>query len=312
MLLQMESLYSKLYDKYAKLKVNKFAELDHVNKDQEVKFLNYVSAAEELMEHLKNENNELRTKVDELKNEVAFISSAKDEHAAKYEQLLMEENQKNIALSKELERLKILQREGSRCNSEVQNLENVRLNTPGGAQAGSTGMSNSSTRRMTRKQAKRSREEAEYTVTPSMTDQVRESAKDVSKGTMCIGPLITIEQPECCRRTVDSLGRGGNDNGTTTCLFQSLVEYLVGMKLSTVNQNEGICILAMHQSSGYSFSLTYVKLASKEETEFMYRVISLGTFERVAPEWMREVILFSTSMCPMFFERLSRVIKLHS
>ncbi|KAJ7950782.1 Leucine-rich repeat receptor protein kinase [Quillaja saponaria] len=34
----------------------------------------------------------------------------------------------------------------------------------------------------------------------------------------------------------------------------------------------------------------------------MYHVLSLGTFERVAPEWMREDIMFSTTMCSIFFE----------
>ena len=63
--------------------------------------------------------------------------------------------------------------------------------------------------------------------------------------------------------------------------------------------------------AGYSFSLTWVNKAAREEMELLYQVQSLGTFERVAPEWMREVLMFSTSMCPVFFERVSRVIKLH-
>lgn len=50
----------------------------------------------------------------------------------------------------------------------------------------------------------------------------------------------------------------------------------------------------------------------KEEVEeILYIVESLGTYERVAPEWMGEVIKFSTSMCPTFFERITGVIKLH-
>lgn len=62
--------------------------------------------------------------------------------------------------------------------------------------------------------------------------------------------------------------------------------------------------------SGYSFSLTWInKLAG--EAEILYRVLSLGTFERVAPEWMKEAIIFSTSMCPTFLEKVTRVIKLH-
>uniref|UniRef100_A0A2P2J659 Uncharacterized protein MANES_09G003800 n=1 Tax=Rhizophora mucronata TaxID=61149 RepID=A0A2P2J659_RHIMU len=95
------------------------------------------------------------------------------------------------------------------------------------------------------------------------------------------------------------------------CQFQALIEYLVGMKLSSVNQTEGNCISALHQSSGYSFSLTWVKKAAGEEPELLYRALTLGTFEMVAPEWMRSVLMFSISMCPIFFERVARVIKLH-
>lgn len=60
--------------------------------------------------------------------------------------------------------------------------------------------------------------------------------------------------------------------------------------------------------AGYSFSLTWIT-NSHGEVELLYRVLSLGTFERVAPEWMKETLMFSTSMCSVFFERVSRVIK---
>lgn len=63
--------------------------------------------------------------------------------------------------------------------------------------------------------------------------------------------------------------------------------------------------------TGYSFSLTWMENVGGKESELLYRVVSLGTFERVAPEWMREVLMFSISMCPIFFERIARVIKLH-
>jgi len=62
---------------------------------------------------------------------------------------------------------------------------------------------------------------------------------------------------------------------------------------------------------GYSFSLSWICKAPEEEAELMYHALSLGTFERLAPEWMREDIVFSPSMCPIFFERVSRVMKLN-
>lgn len=67
--------------------------------------------------------------------------------------------------------------------------------------------------------------------------------------------------------------------------------------------------------AGYSFSLGWAKniFASaegvKEEDELlMYKVSSLGTLERVAPEWMREVMLFSKTMAPIFFSKLLAVV----
>uniref|UniRef100_A0A7N2KMS7 Uncharacterized protein n=1 Tax=Quercus lobata TaxID=97700 RepID=A0A7N2KMS7_QUELO len=69
----MEALYAKLYDKYTKLKKRKWSELDKLNKDQEVKFVTYVNAAEELIQHLKNENDQLRAQVDDLRSEVSSI-----------------------------------------------------------------------------------------------------------------------------------------------------------------------------------------------------------------------------------------------
>ncbi|KAK4607347.1 hypothetical protein RGQ29_001255 [Quercus rubra] len=299
----MEALYSKLYDKYTKLKKRKWSELDKLNKDQEVKFVTYVNAAEELIQHLKNENDQLRAQVDDLRSEVSSIRSAKDDQFTEFQNRLMEESQKNKALSEEVEKLSVLQLEGNFGSSRVGRNDNGRLNTPRVTRS----VSNSSYRIMTRK---RSRLLSSESQDDAMQVQ-QESEKNLLTETVPSGALLNVQQPECCRRTANTSGGGMNERGSVNCLFQAFVEYLVGMKLSAVTQTEGMSISALHQSSGYSFSLTWVDKAAGEEAELLYRVSSLGTFERVAPEWMREVILFSTSMCPIFFERVSRVIRLH-
>ncbi|KAF2287417.1 hypothetical protein GH714_039856 [Hevea brasiliensis] len=263
----MEALYAKLYNKYDALKKKRMSELDEINKDQELKFLNYVTAAEELIQHLKVENDRLHEQVGELRNQVASIRSTKDNEYAQYQKLLMEENQKNEMLSKEVGRLQKLQ-EQLFSSSKDYNNDNMQQNILETAQVTPGKMTSDSIRRITRK---RSRDDG--------------TQMEVN-GVM-------------------------NDSGSTNCQFQALIEYLLGMKFSSVNQTEGICISALHQSSGYSFSLTWVKRAGAEEPELLYRVSTLGTFERVAPEWMRSVLMFSTSMCPIFFERVSRVIKMH-
>ncbi|XP_059665352.1 uncharacterized protein LOC132311465 [Cornus florida] len=311
----MEALYAKLYEKYSRLKTKKWSEVDEINREQEVKFMNYVSAADELIAHLRNENERLRVQVNDLTNEVASIRSTKHEQFTEYQRLSMEEKQKNKELLEEIERLRNLQREGLCCSVKDGRIENGQLNTSGGSQVGLEAF-NGLTKSMTRKRSRHPGIETEVSVCPSASDQLENalvigSANDLSKQTMPSGAPLNIHQPECCRRKIDSSGSGADVTVSANCVFQDLVECLVGMKLSTVIQADEICISALHQSTGYSFSLTWVNKSDGEETELLYRVLSLGTFERVAPEWMREVLMFSTGMCPVFFERISRIIKLH-
>ncbi|XP_030505901.2 uncharacterized protein LOC115720857 [Cannabis sativa] len=311
---KMEALYSKLYDKYNKIKTKKFTELDELNRDQEVKFVNYVSATEELVEHLKKENERLQSQVDELRSEVASVRVSKDEQCAEYQKLWMEESQKNKALSEEIVRLQKLQHENTFGSKEYRN--HRQLSTPGSTQITSRELYDSSNRRVTRS-SKRRRCSVNETgeAAPHASGQAdamqKESIKDLHTETLSFKAVENVQGaylPECCRRLTDKSGGDVNVEDVSSCLFQALVEYLVGMKFS-VNKSEGISISAEHQSSGYSFSLTWVKKADGNEEELLYNVLSLGTFERVAPQWMKEVIMFSTSMCPIFFERVSRVVK---
>lgn len=63
----MGALYAKLYEKYTTLKKNKFSELDEVCKEQEEKFLNCVTASEALIEHLRSENQDVKTLLGDIK-----------------------------------------------------------------------------------------------------------------------------------------------------------------------------------------------------------------------------------------------------
>ncbi|GMP87815.1 hypothetical protein CsSME_00040036 [Camellia sinensis var. sinensis] len=289
----MEALYSKLYDKYAKLKTEKGSKIDEFNREQEAKFMNYVSAAEELIEHLRNENGRLHGQINDLRSEVASIRYTKDNQLAEYQKLLMEESQKSTKLLEEIEGLKNLQLEGLCCSAREDKIENE-LHMSGSLQIGSD-ILNDFDVNVTRKRSRDDGTTAEVMMTP------------------CTSDPLECALPECCRRKIDlseCLG-GINLTGDANCMFQDLLEWSLGMKLSTATQTEGKCISALHQSSGYSFSLTRVNKGGKEEeVELVYSVLSLGAFERVAPEWMREVIMFSVKMCPIFFERVSRVIKL--
>ncbi|XP_058199230.1 uncharacterized protein LOC131314538 isoform X1 [Rhododendron vialii] len=333
----MEALYSKLYDKYTKIKTQKESEMDKLNHDQEVKFMKYVTAADELIEHLRNENRRLHEQTNNLRSEAASIRSSTDEQKAEYQKLLKEEKQKNNQLSEEIERLRYLQREGLCCSAREGNIENGQLNMSARLQVGS-GILNGSDVNVTRKRRRHYGTSADITVAPYSGDQLehapgRESASDLSKKTLSGGTDSVVDQPECesasdlskktlsggtdsvvdpaecCRRKINLSGGESNGTDPTNCMFHDLIEFLVSMKLSTIPRNDGRSISAVHQSSGYSFSLTFVN-SKAGEVELLYRVLSLGTFERVAPEWMKEEVLrFSTRMCPVFFQRVSHVIK---
>ncbi|KAJ1426795.1 hypothetical protein SESBI_10047 [Sesbania bispinosa] len=298
----MEVLYSKLYEKYTKLKTKKLSELDQLNKEQEVKFMNYLSAAEELIEHLKSENDQLHGQVNDLRSEVASIRLAKDKQVADYQRLLIEESKKNEALSEEVEKLQKLLQEGS--SGDLDNNSKVMTEDDH-----FEGISNSSSRKMTRKRTRKDALEKEARLISCENDQgdsaEKESTQNFCKETASGKPL------ECCIKANDQSGVDIHASGHCNWLIQALFEYALGMKLSTDYQTGQICLSALHQSSGYSFSLSWISKTPGEEAELLYHVLSLGTFERVAPEWMREDIMFSPTMCPIFFERVSHVIKLN-
>ncbi|WCJ36846.1 titan9 [Euphorbia peplus] len=310
--MEIEPLYAKLYNKYKLLKEKRFAELDDISKDQEVKFLNYVNAAEDVIKHVRHENEKLRAQVSELRSEVSLIRSTKDDECEQYKNLLVEERQKNKILLEEVERLRNLQ--NISLHSEDGENATRQLITTELAQVTPTQVTSNSTRRTRRKHAQEAN--AGMDASSPRNDQdaclVRESANGSPQGALSSGDLENEKQPQCCRRIVDGSGADVEDRRHITCQFQTLIEYLLGMKLCADYQTERKSILALHESSGYSFSLTWVKNESEEGEELMYRVTRLGTFEMMAPEWMRSSLMFSTSMWPIFFERLTRTIKMGS
>lgn len=311
----MEQLYAKLYDKYTSVKNQQLTMLEEINEDQECKFVNYVNVAEEMMQCMKDENDRLRAEVADLRAEVATIRSAKDDERLEFQKQLMEEIHKNKELLEKVEKLEIqLQKELS-CSSKLGQNDNKQLNLLENAQVTPGG----STRRKTRKRRQEAaaeivKDSSTYGVSDQDADDiVVRRSKRFCEGNMSNGDISNNRQPECCARNADRSGDRAvaSDHDLSSCQFQSLIECLVGLKLSTIHQTEGICVSALHQSSGYSFSLTWIRKAAGEEPELLYRVSTLGTFERIAPEWMRSVLMFSMSMCPLFFERVTRVIKLH-
>ncbi|KAI5676471.1 hypothetical protein M9H77_07421 [Catharanthus roseus] len=310
----MEALYAKLYNKYSKLKSEKDTHMEKLNREQEQKFINYVTAADEMIEYLRSENDMLGKQVSGLRSEMALIRSTKDEECVNYQRLLMEENKKNRELLKEIERLNNLQLDGLCCQGKVDKVDNGPLDKHGSSPAAPNSCTHTS-ERITRKRPRESMNGGGINVAQCATKEV--GPVQFSDGTESlyiqtqVGDVLPVSYlPPCCKRRINSSGDKTAENDLANCLFQEIVEFAVGMKLSAAAQDEEFCVSVHHPSSGYSFSLTWVNNSSGEP-ELLYRLLSLGTFERIAPEWMRDVMMFSTSMCPIFFERVSRIIKLN-
>ncbi|KAL0743123.1 hypothetical protein Bca4012_084636 [Brassica carinata] len=277
--LEMEALYAKLYDKYTALKTRKFSELNEVSREQEEKFLNCVRASETLIEHLRSENQDLKVTLDTLRDEITEIRHALSEQ------------------------VKELISEGVPHN--YKDHSGTKRKTPESPQV---------TTRSMRKRMGQSEDNMVETDTVSPTRRLRihssEQTEDMVETDVASPHIqksttetLLVPQPQCCKTTdVGSSKSAG-------CPFQALGEHLIGMKLSTSDEGGRACIVASHPSSGLSFTLTWLNSSTGEEDELLYKVESLGTFERVVPEWMRDVIKFGTSMIPVFFQRVSRVIK---
>ncbi|KAL4578669.1 hypothetical protein LXL04_014798 [Taraxacum kok-saghyz] len=298
----MEALYSKLYDKYTRLKVfhspiflysaTKTLDIEQYNFDQEQKFKIYVSAADELIGYLKNEKDILDAQVIELRHELAairqglFQGSAKEEEQAKYEHIISKENLKVKELSEEIQRLNRKESHPSPSN-EIVPINQV-SNSP-------ISSSKSKTKRK-RHTSSINEQENSFSQEPQNTLE--------KENTFSSTPIDNANQPKCCRRR---LSNSVNGSESSMCMFQELVECLLDLKFSVATQSGETLMTAVHDSSGYTFNLGWMKNAEGEE-ELMYKVSSLGTFERVAPEWMRDMMLFSKSMSRVFFNKLSAII----
>ncbi|KAL5565808.1 hypothetical protein UlMin_028972, partial [Ulmus minor] len=184
----IEVLYSKLYDKYSKLKNKKFNELDKLNRDQEEVFVNYASAAEEYVKYLQNENEMLHSQVDDLRIEVDSIRVSNDEKSTEYHKLWMEESKKNEVLHEEIERLQKLQENGTfsgpkkKCKRQLTTSGELFASSPG---------------RITRSKRKRSSWiETEGAVTPNATGEneaiQRQLIKDAHKDTFYNGCPVNV------------------------------------------------------------------------------------------------------------------------
>lgn len=118
---KVKKWYSKLHTKYKELKARKVDDVEAYIEEQNKKFTAYVNAAEELLEHLRNENNHLRSEVNEVNSMLALNRVRQLEHKnAVCQNDLLVERSKNLALIKEVKRLRLLLSEQENMSKQDQ------------------------------------------------------------------------------------------------------------------------------------------------------------------------------------------------
>ncbi|CAH9109858.1 unnamed protein product [Cuscuta europaea] len=276
--------------------------MEKMIREQEEKFKKHVAAARDKEKNMKSQIEKLSRQVHELRSELSSVRSTKNEQLIHYQNQLMEANLKNKELSEEIARLRTVERP-RQDNNPSRDDENGQANNHKDV--------SSHARKRKRQSPPLS---IEYPVNDDTSIVVRKGTLDVhvkesAKELLC---KKMIEAP-CCRRTKnDSANEAADDAERVTCMFQELVECIVQMKLSPHKENGENFISFLHEHSGYSFTLRLIENPDGE-AEWLYRLLSLGTLDRVAKNWMREnVIMFSTRMCPIIFQGLSRVIELNT
>lgn len=278
----MEKFNSKIYKKYKNLKKKKLIDVEEWNNRSDSAITNFQSGVDELVEHWKNENDRLR----------AEIITLQDKYNES-QRLNLEECRKTKVLSNEVERL----------SDEVSRLQNLLLQkndhdnsvqkspyTTPVLLLGSTKKCSSN---------KRKKHDSTGIQNESQSEEISIIPYEIQSQQLNV--------PDCCWNNKKNSGHAISV-GELTCTYKSLMEYLVRMKFTMDLQNEGACLLAIHQRSGYSFTLT---LSSDEDGgygEILYRVKTLGTIERIALDWMKGEIVFSPTMLPKFFEKIEGVL----
>ncbi|KAL0916056.1 hypothetical protein M5K25_013538 [Dendrobium thyrsiflorum] len=222
----MDRFNSQLYEKYINLKKRKFSEIEDSNKKRTSEALQYESATELLIEDLKTENDKLHVK----------IVSMQEQYRESLE-LLLEERHKTNALSSEVKTLK------KTLAKKIDNLESASLRSPCGK---------SSIRLEDSNECLQMKNNLD---TPSGQNPIQSENAAITLHEIDNESRLV---PDCCRRTKSNYGTG-TDRSCNPCAFHTLVELLVGMKISVECQTEGPCFSVIHQMSVIIFYPTKLK-----------------------------------------------------
>lgn len=288
-----QELYSKLHLKYQRLKERRFGEVEECISEQNKNLTAYVEAQQKLLDYLRCENNYLKLHHDP-ENITMTLNRSKflEQENIECHKKLFAEHAENLTLRKEVNRLQLLlsahvhvnKKHSAVQTEEVQNIccacgLNSRVDVES-----------------------RERQFLGSETSQSTTDNVQvgfdQSAGFIDKDLQRDKP--TGDATEMVVGRVNSL-------------IQVLLQCMVGFTITISNEGESSQLLFIHQSSGYSFQLKCAHHENKltEDGELVYQVVSLGTLHRVAPDWMKEEIIFSIAQVNVFIDRLLQVVKGH-
>lgn len=339
---KVQKWYSKLYTKYKELKARKLDDVEAYIEEQNEKFRAVVNAADKLLELHKKENDRLQS---ELISTLALNRVRQLEHKnAECQNDLLVERSKNLALIKEVKRLQLLLSEQENMNKQNQGIDHSCQDNSTQCFPSHEGTHSCSQEKSVVLHPEGHESAVDLSCTGSETflkcfpsSRLKEASVQTEMVqniclSCCPESRATAEEPESkllcneeARKStkvssqVDKQNREDavkGDAANEGCvranrLFQTLLQCMVGLKFTIVEEGNQLQLSILQESSGYSFELKYLSVADdphfRENGELLYHIVSLGTLQKVAPDWMKEDIIFSIGQVNIFFDRILQV-----
>lgn len=352
---KVQKWYSKLHRKYKELKARKLDDVEAYIEEQNKKFTAYVNAAEELLDHLRNENNHLRSEANEVNGTLALNRVRELEHKnAVCQNDLLVERSNNLALVKEVNRLRLLLSQQENMSKQDQDInlscqDNSTQSFP--CHEGTHSCSHEKSV-VLQPEGHESIVDVSCTGSDSFLKQFpsysrlkeasvqTEMVQDICLS-CCLESKATVKEREnrlvcneAARKSTQVSSQAGFDYASTQVdkqnqegtvkgdiakggcaranrLFQTLLQCMVGLKFTIVEEGNQLELSILQESSGYSFKLKCLYVEDdphfRENGELLYHTVSLGTLQKIAPAWMKEDIIFSIGQVNIFFDRILQV-----
>eukprot|EP01018_Ginkgo_biloba_P002050 Gb_17717 [translate_table: standard] len=347
---RMQEIYSKLHLKYQRLKERKFSEVEEYVGEQNKNHNAYMRAQQELLDHLRNENHRLRLQFDQ-ENITMTLNRSRllEQENAEYRNDLLIERAKNLELINEAKRLQLLLSEPMGLSKQVQKLNELSQHSSAQGQYCSQeksalvqsenhrcivdfpcsvpfakDYSSNSAFRHAAVQTEENQNSCHSCGLESSANLAKPGSRLVGSGvtSLVANDYIQVELDKTGIQLDSHLGKDtpkgethNQDTGTVNSLVRMLLQCIVGFRVTVADKGKSSQLLFLHHSSGFSFKLkcllTGKNLNTEEDGELLYNVVSLGTLHKIAPEWMKEELIFSITQVNVFFERILQVANGH-